>query len=453
MKKILAMMLAVMMLIVPAMSLAAQTVSVSLQHGTAMTVLGLGEMADAINQLIDMVGLQAYSQGDDVNQQAGISLTLNGEVAATAELAKKGSEVYAVSNLLGSTVVATQEEVNALIDAMVQDAEQAANVKEMLNGFFSGEMFAESALDLDELLSSIDLTAALKLIEDINARAEVTEVTEPLEGCDPAATKIAFTMTADELNTVVNSVVKSFLESDAMKQAIASLEQQGMQVNLTFDELKLTEDVPVEIYLDAEGDLVCLLANTSFKNEEGNEMAEKIMVTRLTDEAGAVTLSEVIGLTKGDEEMTVAFVLTVYEDDNVSFSTNVSMQQEELMSIYGSVVTVDNVSALTLFVSVNDNGETMGFGLNVTVVKGENNTQTTIEILPQDGSEAYITIVIDCATVEDFLSIASADAVHLLTLSSEEMEAFMETVSQTAMTQLITVLQKLPEEVLALVMQ
>lgn len=435
MKKLLAVMMAVVLMTLPTMSLAAETVSVTMKHGSLAELLLGEELGNAINQLIDMISLDMYHQGDDDNSQVGFALKLSGETAANVELALVEDDTYAASNLLGNSVVKVNlTDVEKLLEA------QGLNIN----------LMEFESIEFD--LSDIDLTKTRALVSTLMERVQIESVPEYGDG----ASKMTLTLTVEEGSQIFKELVDAFYNTAFFKQVMQKLETIGASVEI-YDSAETSGvegNITFELVMDTESTPVSAnVVITSIENGEEHvvetlqadrTMIGDIMYVTVTEigEIEDASVTNVITLAMGADTLDASMIIETNiagNNDKVNVTIKVYPEQDK------------QIVAMSFAVTAND--ETVGFALLITATENGSATHTVIDVLPLDSEQAYITLVIDTDEVADMASIVSEDAVQPLNMTEEELGAFMESISETAQIQLITVMQKLPTQLLYMIMQ
>ena len=197
MKKILAILMAVLMLALPLSGMAdAAHTTVTLKSGSIAELAALTgadeTMTTMVKDMIDCLSFDVYKQ----DSQAGATLYMSGNTAVTADVAwTADGGVTLASSLLGDDViVCSMEECTAYAQSLLGE-EAYAQIMEQLSALMAGAAQTEEATEaessvLGQIASEMSLTETLAVVNDVYGRMVFTEVTETPDYCDPAATRM-----------------------------------------------------------------------------------------------------------------------------------------------------------------------------------------------------------------------------------------------------------------------
>ena len=464
MKKILSVILALMMFVLPISSMAeARSLTVTAQHGSLTELLAIMGVlpttteedgtttvayADAINEMLDSAALSVYKQTGDT-LQAGGAVSVSGTDLLTADVALDGLTVKVASNLLGDDVVTVN-----LLDVMSRAMENmgsnvSVNVEELGSamGYIMQVYTVLQSLDLSDL----EFTNAQTVLTDIVARVleGTTEVTEQPEGCDPAATVTTFTLSGTDAANLVSAAVEDLLNCASIRSLAEQNLAEGTTVDDQLAQLKesLTQqaqdlgEITYTMYLDSEGGLVAADMTFNTQDNTGN-----IQLTRNT-EAGQV----VYELTMTQGEMT-AVMTCVKADNGASLQISVPMDGDTF-TMGGSYAATDNERQLTL----NIGADSIGVQLVVEALVNETGKEMTADLYCTGMIADYLSesrLLTVKAVTDSTADVAalSGNEVDVLSMSEEDLATWMTGLTTNVMLVAISAMQALPTSVLTLLM-
>ena len=462
MKKILSVILALMMFVLPISSMAeARSLTVSAQHGSLTELLAIMGVlpttteedgtttvayADAINELLDSASIRLYEQTGDT-LQAGGAVSVSGTDVLTGDVALDGLTVKVASNLLGDDVVTVN-----LLDVMSRAMENMGsnvnvNVEELGSamGYIMQVYTVLQSLDLSDL----EFTNAQIVLTDIVARVleGTAEVTEQPEGCDPAATVTTFTLSGTDAANLVSAAVEDLLNCASIRSLAEQNLAEGTSVDDQLAQLKetLTQqaqdlgEITYTMYLDSEGAVVAADMTFNTQDNTGN-----IQLTRNT-EAGQVVYE--VTMTQG--EMTAVFTY-IKADNGASLQSSVPMDGDTF-TMGGSYAATDNERQMTLNIGT----DTIGVQLVVETLASETGSEMTADLyctgmITDYLSEARLLTV--KAVTESTADVAaiSGNEVDVLSMCEEDLATWMTGLSTNVMLVAFSAMQALPTSVLTL---
>lgn len=260
MKRMLAALLAVLMLAMPLSGLAEMNVVTAyttesdnyydkaINAGRRVTfTMSMSDVAadftgePAVDQVIydilDALVITGYMQGDEGYYAIGMKQE-SGAVAdlLTMGVAVAGEDAYILSNLIGGTIVVSADEVvpvlERVIDLLVQmgmipetEAEsikaQMPEMWAMMQEEFAGAFASQSALDqLDPATFNYD--ALLAIVETVSGKVITGEPAVLPRNCDTAVSMITVTLTPAEMNGLLISVLQFIKDNPDLANAIAA---------------------------------------------------------------------------------------------------------------------------------------------------------------------------------------------------------------------------------------
>ncbi len=184
-------------------------------------------MADAaIADLIKALGFNFSAQGDE----ASFAMTLSGNEVATFGGVLSGEDIYLSSNMLGGTVVVGLTEIeglaNRVLDAMVAmgaisefDAaifrEELAVLKESLEAFE-----AEEAAE-DAVVAEMDFSALEAILPMLMSKITPVEDIIVPRMCDPAVSGLQMVLTNEDIHAVVKQACQFLLDNPVLLDSFA----------------------------------------------------------------------------------------------------------------------------------------------------------------------------------------------------------------------------------------
>ncbi|MBE5803408.1 MAG: hypothetical protein E7316_02740 [Clostridiales bacterium] len=496
MKKLFAMLLALVMMTLPVLGLAASpsemmeeatnagrpvSGKVTLDFGSYP---GLDEsVATIINDVVDALGF-TYAQQED---QVDFALTLSGADVLTLSTATEGEDTYIKSNLLGEDVVAFNAEegeiaLNYLL-ALAEDAgmfsqSDVAEMKQVL-----AQVIAQASTGTTEA-EEIDLTNLIALGTEMASRVTTAEVTQQPKNCDAATTVATVKLTGEDVTAIYKVIFDAVKD---MPDFISTLESMNLTVNgqpATAEELiamlpeladqmgaMVVGEIPVEVYLDAEGEPVYMTMTMTMKGENEEGVEETIhmdgVYSRLTMNETAVHTATIIAKDAAEAGVSISVTAVSNEEKDVvnvdidSIDSGVAQpviavgvivdkdygetESSEDMDIEVTITDSDTQQEISLRMvfeteakKVNDQDVVMEGEMDLYLM-GMEDELLSIEFIQETGSAAE--------------SIITADAVRLGKMTEEEFNTYMnEDVLTAAQSALIGLVQHLPSSVLSLLL-
>ena len=250
MKKMLAMLLAVLLLAAPLSGLAeaADYATAALEAGrriewnvtlgdVAVDMTGEPAVDQVITDLLNALVISGYMQGEEVYYAIGMKQE-GGSVADLLSVgaAVSGNNLYLMSNLIGGSIVVRSNEVVPLLQRLVDmfvllgliPESEAEAVKAQLPEVW--QMVKEevkSSLNASAALNGLDVTAlnyeALLGIVTSVAGNMTTGEPDPLpRNCDPAVSMTTCVMTPEEMNAMFVAMIQFLKDNPDLANAIAA---------------------------------------------------------------------------------------------------------------------------------------------------------------------------------------------------------------------------------------
>lgn len=254
MKKMLAMLLAVLLLAAPLSGLAeAQDYTgTALEAGRRLNwTVTLGDVAadmtgePAVDQVIaDLLNglvISGYMQGDEMYYAIGMKQD-GGKVAdlLTLGAAVTGDDVYLLSNIIGGAVVVTADEVVPVLQRLMDmfvlmgflEESEAESIKAQLPeiwqmavdefnvGYNAGMNAASMLEDLD--VTALNYDALLEIVNMVAGKMTTSEPDLLPRNCDPAVAMVTCIMTPAEMNAMLTGVVQFIKDNPDLANVIAA---------------------------------------------------------------------------------------------------------------------------------------------------------------------------------------------------------------------------------------
>ncbi len=477
MKKLLSMLLVLMMLILPAASLAEgdawadaarieTTVTLHDLNTNMLLMLGLSdEIATAVKDTLDSLLITTYQQA----QQYGYNVALGKTTLLSTDCQTTDtSVVYLASNLLGGTVSLDLEKdlekvTEMLIRAVckmqgMSDEEietGLANIKEELQSLTSSFASAPTA-DFNAIISDImnaDWEETGAIIDEILESCEFAEVTEQPDGCDPVKQMITLTITKEQLTNLLQAIVNELKEMPSLKAYIAETNAYLTTIdkNATLDSnLTVNADsVQVVLYLDGNASIAKAHADMVITEEDNDTEKLTFDFSRLTnDDATKYTVVTVV-----DEEERVT-VETTLKADSLAVTTLI---EEEEDGAYESLLRLDlnwMADSMNALLTVYSGGSAVTFGLAITTeetISDAKATKTTNIALQFVGMDV-LTITAETVTCDAQAPLSDGDVTDLAAMDDTAFETWLSGVMTNVNNMPMRWMLALPDSALTLLM-
>lgn len=489
-RKMFAMLLAAMMLLMPMTGMAAspdEMLNAAWDAGKTVTTTVTFEMGqlpldeETMTMINDMVNALGFCTVANKDGQTQFAMTLQGQDALSVAVEPAGDDVYLNSAFLSGSVMAfNKEEAEVVLMRLVDMAAQAsgmdaAEVAAFKEGLAAGLNAAENPVMPTMTMPEIDTEALTALVTKIMESIETGPVTEPLTGCDPAAAYAKIVITpeiVEETMTMVFDLIKSTPEMlEAFQNAGVEWELDGRKV--TVDEFftegpavmaKAVKDeygeVPMTIYMDEAGMPVAMLLTMT---PVDGSPAQMLTYGRQTAD-GAV--SHIVKVLEGDEGIAITF--TDGSIENISAYTvclyELAADKENLVMLfnikesrnYGETAAEEVVSAVLSIATGDPEQPAINFTFDAEAVceAGEKIAcTTTVDLGVQELGGKLLTVKVDTVADDTVIpAIASPAAVRPGAMNDAEFAEFANGCTNNMMTALFTILQLLPASVLNLLM-
>ena len=195
---------------------------------TELTGVNTGDpMADAaIADLVKALGFNFSAQGDE----AMLTMSLSDKEVANFGHALSGENVYLSSNMLGGTVVVGLTEIeglaNRILDAMVTmgaiGEEEAAMLRESLTAFKSeiDAAMQEEKLE-DMVIDEMDFSALEAILPMLMGKITQAENIIVPRMCDPAVSGLQLVLTNENIHAVLKQSFQFMLDNPMLLESLA----------------------------------------------------------------------------------------------------------------------------------------------------------------------------------------------------------------------------------------
>ncbi len=477
MKKLLSMLLVLMMLILPAASLAEgdawadaarieTTVTLHDLNTNMLLMLGLSDdIATAVKDTLDSLLITTYQQA----QQYGYNVALGKTTLLSTDCQTTDtSVVYLASNLLGGTVSLDLEKdlekvTEMLIRAVckmqgMSDEEietGLANIKEELQSLTSSFASAPAA-DFNAIISDImnaDWEETGAIIDEILESCEFAEVTEQPDGCDPVKQMITLTITKEQLTNLLQATMNELKEMPSLKAYIAETNAYLTTIdkNATLDSnLTVNADsMQVVLYLDDNASIAKAHADMVITEEDNDTEKLTFDFSRLTsDDATKYTVVTVV-----DEEERVT-VETTLKADSLEVTTLI---EEEEDGAYESLLRLDlswMADSMNALLTVYSGGSEVTFGLAITTEEAISDAKATktTNIALQFAGMDVLTITAETVTCDAQAPLSDGDVTDLGAMDDTAFETWLSGVMTNVNNMPMRWMLALPDSALTLLM-
>lgn len=489
MKKLTALLLALLMLALPVMGMAAspdelftQATETRPYKMEGKLTWGNTSLLDAetqalVKDVVDAIGFTLAGQ----ENQTDFTLTLSGNDVLTLSTAAQGEDTYLLTNLLGGTIAFNEAEGSVILDYLMNLC--------VASGMMTEDDVAQAKASIQQALNqakdvslteefSIDTAALMTWAEGFAARITTEEVTQQPKNSDPAAQVLSFTLTGEDLTQLYTILFDSLQGNPSFIAGLNStnLTMDGQPVTAEEFYAQLPEmakkigdavqgDIPVSVYGDAEGNPVYGTAAVTmkFENEEGTStVAMDMDYTRLTVAEGVTHAGNIVAVDENNQGAAVS-VSVLAGDKLTTVNAGIgSIEAGATTPVLGLDVKAEkeygdteSELALEALLTIVSEGQEITLGLDMdkeTKLNGENAVYEGDMDISFMGEE-ILCIKMTAATGEAAPSIITADAVRPGQMTEEEFNTYAEeTVMPALQMALVNLIQSLPESVLTLLM-
>lgn len=437
----------------------------------------LAEYAE-VGQILDIAALRIHSMPDGYG---ALALSLSGTDALTAKFKLEKEGVYAQSELLGSQpLYFTWDDIKAFVSKQMEAYAQAqpmgmpfdmGMLQSMMDGTLTQEQMFEM-MGIDEEL--------LAIINDIQARQIAESGSFSVEGSDVANLKTVIEITGDDLLRVINlPMVRELMASQYMTGADAAQEDTDQQIDMQLAQIKQmiaqsNVAITASVYtLDEEFVAFILDFSAAVDNGGGATLpiGVHVSVTRTSiDTAKFYQLT--VKLTQADQEflnqlgslyVSDAFVTGQYvfyvepdvpvlevelncdrsQPDHISAALALTLKQDKYSQAQSVFIVLDKQQA--------DNVKDVVIDVYV--------GGSVDEIKKAFAETSLISLKLHIVTQPDsgfFAALQSAvpeTSVQLLKMSDTELQTYVQSLEQSLLMTLLTVVENLPPDLSNALMQ
>ena len=422
-------------------------------------------MDQVITDVLNALSFSGYAQGDEGYFAIGMKQP-GGTVAEilTMGVATADSNAYIASNLLGGTIVIGADEVetliNRLLDVFVKsglmeetDAQEIKTMLPEMVNMVKAEL--ETAMNQAQLdVTKLKFDALINAVMPLLGKIETAEVTMQPKNCDPAASVVTVEITPDEAKSIVAALFKFIQDNPELAEIVekemdfgAFAAQNGFDG--TFDDFLTTIQGDLEKETLLESNIVAKL----WLDEAGMPVAAECTVeeavinyTRLTMNQGP---AHSVVLKAGNADITVNVlvgekscnVTLAMAEDGVTFM-DMALTYADLSTDAAQIADVDftmMVEDITVRVAYDSNLVMNGvdFTSKETVTIGVNEVD-------------YVTVFVDCETTDAGASIMTGDVVRPAEMSDADFANWFAALVNNLQTWLFNALFAMPASVLEL---
>lgn len=495
MKKLFAVLLALVMMALPVLGMAASPSEMLMEavdagrpwSGKIAFEVGALPGLDAESMTItkDLMGAlgATFTMAENKGQFA---LTLSGEDAINFAFEAGEEDTYLQSNLLGKKALAFNAEEGKVILGYLKNLAVEAGVMTEADFAEFEAAIAQASTQVSAQMEPVafeeaDLAGLTAFGAELVAKMQISEVTQQPRNSDTATTLVTMTLTGEDVSKFYTEIFKLAQKVPQVRQMLSAMGELSFNGEpVTVDEFmeKLPElgaqmgdmfqgDIPVEVYLDEADNVVYAVASMIAKGEEeGKETTVAIDMdySRLTVNNGAAHAVNVIG--KDPSNNGVAITVNVLDTEKVT-SVNV-----------GVASIADGVSEPVIQVDVNVEGE---YGeteseeeadVEITITDSESKEEFAFrfeaeseakkvgdDVVYEEEVDFYIKgveekilcVKLNLETGKEPAAINTSDVVRLGQMTEEQFNTFLsKDLSQNAYMALMGAMQKLPTSVLML---
>ena len=192
---------------------------------------GVPEIDAMLVDLVKAIGLRFSEQGDEFDG----ALTISGKDVLTLGVASSGEDAYIKSNLIGGTMVIRADEVETLINRLLDmlvlmeaiPQDEADAIKEQLPTLFETvtseiETALAAATLTEDQLQNLNLSALEAAMKPLMDNAEIiTECALP-RNVDPAAQGAKLTVSNDEMVELTKAILQTLKDNPELMNYLAS---------------------------------------------------------------------------------------------------------------------------------------------------------------------------------------------------------------------------------------
>lgn len=496
MKKIVAVFMALVVLMLPVASLAeGDFIAEALENGRMVertTTFKLNEIGDEnvdqlIGDLLDALSIITYQQKAD-GGQSGLRVNMSGKDILSFDLASADEKMYLRSDLLaGNTVVVAQEDAQAIAENLLKTMAAEEMISEsdvetamaQLETVLAAPANPMADVDFEAILNGFDFTSMQSMMEELAAKIEQGDLSDLPEGSDPAIMALTLTLTAEDLvkfYDILFDAVKANSEylallntmmasSDANMTAEEAIAQMQEQIDTLLPQA-INGPVPVKLFFNGDDELVAVTLKMDMQatTEDGGDL-QPVSVDfeyyRQTTDA-QVLHTATYTIVSGEELLAAASLLLSLADGYVDAMVTIADQDDVVVFAFQKMESVsDTQKAVGIVVALSfgqaeadgaNSASTVTLNIDIDAKKdGQDAEQTTKIALSLNGAP-LASMTTETKTGDPVESIATEDAIRLAEMSQEDFQGWFESVIMNLQVWLMTAIQSLPSSVLMLIM-
>lgn len=491
MKKMMALLMALMMLALPLAGLAengsfmdealaaGKMVERTVTFKAADSLTGTQQVDQLISEVLDALKLTVYQQENDGNQ-GGLTVNMSGKDVLDIQFALKDGTAYLQSDLLaGNTLAVSADETGAAAEKIVGlmqamglvQASEAAEIAQQLETALTAmtnPAAASGGIDFEKMAAGFEAMNEQfvpEKLEWLADRVKEADLSGQPEGSDTAIRAIELEMTAeDELSVYefIFDALKGNEECMKLLDSIAQASDEGTSGAALFDELmgQMKELLPALMqkpakavyYVNGDDEIVAATIRVELTDGE-TEMNMDMVYARKT-EADGVSYHVTADVT-GSEKLTMDVLVKTVENGFTADVTVVSPESDTLaFSVASTTEKTDTTSksAGSFTMQMPESAGTIKIDVTSESAKnGDDATGTTVLTVSFNGQD-MITVTTESKTAAPVASLATGAALHPAQMSDAELQAFVTDVANNLQVWATAFLQSLPTSVLMTMM-
>ena len=455
------------------------TTDLSVKAGPELLQLLPEQLQTAVKDLLDVTTFRSTVQAADGMFQSGTALLLNGESALETRTAFDRNALYFNSSITGDmTIKVTAEQVKQLLMQLLQQAvDQGKLPGELVDSLINAAaMLKDDPIGfLKKAVGQPDLNGLLMQVTKMLSTITATEVTEAPAAMPDAKVLITVPVVKEDLNAL-GGEIGTVLWSMPAVQKLASLvqvngepvtEEQVMQ-KLTTIGNHLAEDTCILIYMNENGQKIYVESAAKVIDEGQTVDITMNVLAEVDPESGKVT--EKVEFTADDGNIQVAAHVQMgisMQDGAQTIDYSMSADVTEGGTTFTAVTeqfTIATASADTSRSSVINgiyrlqmNAESAPIGIlfsmeDNSIDAGDHAEENFSAKLSLEGGDELLTMNGTAVTGLAEAYIITPDAVEVLSLSESERSQLLSDVQSSLPLTLMGLIGKLPASVQQLVM-
>ena len=452
---------------------------VSLTPGSAMTASMPEDAQKPVQDLLNALKIEVVTQGIDGMKQGSLRLALNDEPALDITGAADGTGLYVGSSLLGDKVVrVTEEQLKGLANQLVSSgAMSQEQVDKLLSSLFGGSMPSRKEA-LASLLGNANVTPLLTaLAELIPPQGMQMQPLDEVPGdvTINAAYSLVIPLKKDALVNIAEEAAKLIWSLPMVQQSAGAMQLNGAPMteeNLTkalraFPDM-MAEDTEFRLYTTADGNEIQGLCSAlldvngtrvpldfNMKADQGNSGMRLEWTADLKPEGqDGMQMAGKMDMTSTEEGGNLTYVITAAQTQDGSAFTPVEETISAVWTIAVDAATADLKMDVKVLETPDAEPRNVVFAAKVDKKDlGDHAEQNVTFTVSEAKAGELFTLDAQSRTDMGEAYIIAEGAAEPLAMNQEELGAFMQEISGSAMQGLGTLIGKLPESVQPLVMQ